>query len=639
MAELDALQDRTVQLFRRKPETSAQLLADTDAPKERFSVFKPGNEEAALQLAAEFFAIAGPNPGAAEFEKVLDRVDQAFNQHPPEFVKYALMVFITHHPKGYLLPIPSLEMRDPDKARQSPETLGQGAALLADQPTETDLNWFREDPLANEHHERWHVVYPNGGIPAPGGGRRTKERQGELFQYMHQQMLARYDAERVAIGLSSVEPFKNYRVKPGFSYNPGPDLSQFYDPRPDGVWSDMQGYSITTHENLRDALSTALAGNVFADPVKGVDALGAAVEASVGGPAQFRPSGGAGLHNMGHVFFASVGSANGNGIMIDTATAIRDPVFFRWHRHIDDFYYDWQMRQAPHEFAADAPKVVIRKGLGGGAAPADKSPDIIVCLKQDIPGSAAANFDFAAFGKTEFGGANWDKDAKNVLPVDKLVTEMLDRDYDYRDSETGAIFHQTIRYLDQKEFVYFLRLENSKDEIQDVTVRIFLVPVESAAKRRMWIEMDKFRCTLGKKEKAVVFRGAWESSVIRKPASKPPEFLPIRRPGEAAGDNQTYCDCGWPYNLLLPKGRPGNGMPFRLLVMVTDWTKDHVPTTSTCGSLSFCGAKQKYPDERPMGYPFDRPFKTGDEDVTATVAANANFATRDITIQATDAGA
>src|SRR6185295_15483563 len=163
-------------------------------------------------------------------------------------------------------------------------------------------------------------------------------------------------------------------------------------------------------------------------------------------------------------------------------------------------------------------------------------------------------------------------------------------------------------YLDQKEFVYFLRVENTKNEAQDVTLRIFLIPIESAGQRRMWIEMDKFRCTLGKKEKAVIFRGAWESSVIRKPASKPPEFLPIRRaPSGGGGNDQTYCDCGWPYNLVLPKGRPGNGMGFRLLVMATDWTKDEVPQGSSCGSLSFCGAKQRYPDLRPMGYPFDRP--------------------------------
>jgi hypothetical protein len=627
------LQNRTLRLLQRPPQTGAELLAAGAQRVDAFSVFKPGHEERALGLAAEFIDIAGQNPGPDELERVLDRVQAAFNEHQVELVKYALMVFITHHPRGYQLPIPSLEMRDPDKARQSPATLRLGAGLLADAPSETDLNWFREDPLANEHHERWHVVYPAGGVPQPGGGRQTKQRQGELFLYMHEQMLARYDAERVAVNLPLVKSFDNYQLAPGYPYDPGPELSQYYDPRTDETWTDLNGYTVAIQEALREEVKTAVANGTFPDSPAGLNSLGAAIEATVGADPSFTPARGAGLHNMGHGFFSSVGAQRGGGVMRDPATAIRDPVFFRWHRHIDDQYYAWQDRQTPYDFSADAPPVRIRKGLNGAAA--NKSPDIIVCLKEDIPGSNAQNFDFVQFGRTSFGGANWDKDPADVLPVDALVTQMLDREYDYNDPRSGVVFHQHIRYLDQKEFVYYVRLENKVDAKQDVTVRIFLVPQSLAGERRRWIEMDKFRTTLQAREKAVVFRPAWESSVIRKPAKKPPELLPISRPGEhPGGDAVTYCDCCWPYNLLLPKGTPG-GLGFRFLVMLTDWTKDHVPDDSTCGSLSFCGAKQNYPDERTMGYPFDRPFRNGGTDVAPTVAAQDNMATRDVTIKAT----
>src|SRR4029077_10792759 len=94
----------------------------------------------------------------------------------------------------------------------------------------------------------------------------------------------------------------------------------------------------------------------------------------------------------------------------------------------------------------------------------------------------------------------------------------------------------------------------------------------------------------------------------QKPNSKPPQFLPIRRTSESASGTSTYCDCGWPYNLLLPRGRT-QGMGFRFLVMLTAWEKDRVAADSSCGSLSYCGSKQNYPDARGMGYPFDRPFK------------------------------
>jgi hypothetical protein len=52
--------------------------------------------------------------------------------------------------------------------------------------------------------------------------------------------------------------------------------------------------------------------------------------------------------------------------------------------------------------------------------------------------------------------------------------------------------------------------------------------------------------------------------------------------------------------------------------------------------MSFCGARDRYPDTRPMGYPFDAPF-TG-KSIADTIAAQPNMATRDITIRLAGAG-
>lgn len=92
---------------------------------------------------------------------------------------------------------------------------------------EVRLNWWREDPEANEHHDHWHVVYPTGGVPAPTpqdpGRTRLQDRQGELFFYMHQQMLARYDTERTAVGLELVEPITDHAapIPEGSTRRPG----------------------------------------------------------------------------------------------------------------------------------------------------------------------------------------------------------------------------------------------------------------------------------------------------------------------------------------------------------------------------------------------------------------------------------
>ena len=62
--------------------------------------------------------------------------------------------------------------------------------------------------------------------------------------------------------------------------------------------------------------------------------------------------------------------------------------------------------------------------------------------------------------------------------------------------------------------------------------------------------------------------------------------------------------------MLLPRGMP-QGMDFQLFVMLTDHAVDKVeqvirgrPCTN---AVSYCGIlDSKFPDARPMGFPFDR---------------------------------
>jgi len=49
------------------------------------------------------------------------------------------------------------------------------------------LAYFREDIGLNLHHWHWHLVYPSSGETNVV----KKDRRGELFYYMHLQMLAR----------------------------------------------------------------------------------------------------------------------------------------------------------------------------------------------------------------------------------------------------------------------------------------------------------------------------------------------------------------------------------------------------------------------------------------------------------------
>ena len=626
------LQRRTEEFLKSKRSSGALESVPGVAPRPRFSAFRPDHLERALEVTDRFTALADAQAGDTGLESVLEEAERIAATEDLDLVKHALMVFITHHPEGSRLPIPPLEEREPEILPTPRPPAEPGLEALGD--PEAQLAWFREDPSANEHHEHWHLVYPSQGV----GGRR-KDRQGELFCYMHQQMIARYDTERLSVGLPRVEMLRDYRAPISEGYDPGPLLRDIFPARPPGLrladipLGNGSTYSVQEHEIRRDRLFDAVergdfeGGDGATVPVE-LDLLGATAEASIDSvsstvpgrpPSPFSFYGQ--HHNFGHVLLAGVHDPTdpNSGVMGSVQLAIRDPVFYRWHKLVDEVSFRWQELQPPHDLS-DAPPVLIRKGLGD-ATPESQSPDIILCFDEQIPGAGDAGFDGQAFGEATFGGEHWDEDfSTGDLTTGGLQTMMLER-------ESQGV---TISYLDQKEFSYFLRVENRVDATTEVTLRIFLVVADEAEDRRMWIEMDKFRHTLQPSQRAVIFRPAARASVIRKPAMKPPTPVTTTR----ANAEENYCNCGWPYNLLLPRGTR-EGMAFRLLVMVTDWEQDRVAHDSACGSLSFCGTRDRYPDRRGMGYPFDRPF-SAERSIMQTIVEQDNMAARDITIQWVD---
>lgn len=696
MADTDnlrTLRGMSETIFKKRSVPSPAVMQSLDAAlaapqaEQVFSEFVPSHQQEAISLAGQLMQIATDVGGDEGLRKALEAADQASETNNLDLVKYALMVFITHFPQANKLRIPSLVEREPHKVASSMAATGAADALEA-QPgleaatlSETVLNWFREDPLVNEHHERWHVVYPASGVPVPSPDP-TKQlvwiraRHGELFLYMHEQMLARYDTERLTAGLGQVVPFDDYRQVITEGYDPGPQLAPYYSPRPDGTtWTDMtyppfltkkpppgNVYPISDHEARRDLIQTVAETGSFSGSAEPVDpsSLCNTIESNIGSqsatpapaqpnqPAQVSPpaltSTYGQLHNWGHLFFSLAGDPTGKtppGVMSDTATAVRDYVFFRWHRHVDDFSFTWQETQPPNDFS-DAPDVLIRKSLdGSGASTPDQSPDIILCYASQIPAffnpDGGINEDVVTqFGEQHFGGDNWDRSFfSGGVATDELLTYMYTRPYEYDspDEQPPIKFQETVTYLDQEEFVYFIRVQNPEDQEKQVTARVFLALEEAAENRRLWIEMDKFVYTLGPGQRAVIGRPAAFSSVIRKPASKPPQFIPIQHEVPIDQDPQSdinWCDCGWPYNVLLPKGTP-EGAAFRFFVMFTDWSLDQVKQDSSCGSMSYCGSKNDYPDKRVMGYPFDRPFANGS--IAETFAPMQNVATRNITIR------
>lgn len=655
MSTLHNLNDRTEAFLKRPlnnppvPTNASGTLEALGAPaaNTRFIIFLPAHEAHALELASRFMELANAAPGDKGLEDVLDAAEDAATTEDVQLVKYALMVFITHHPEGRRLPIPPLEERAPEHVIPSPRPPAAQLEAMGASGLEARLDYFREDTAVNAHHDRWHQVYPFWGHPDPQNPQQsiTKNRQGELFWYMHQQMLARYDMEREGCGLQRTESLENYFVPIPEGYEP--NLPGYADRAPQTTIGDIANYTVNDHETRRQRLLEAARTGVLqvgngpsTVPINDPSLFSGTIESSVGSvnrEAGTAPNSHYGsLHNFGHVLIGDpgMGSPSGTdpGVMVGTDTAVRDPVFFRWHRHVDDFHYIWQeSKLKPHDLS-DLPKnVIIRKGLNGDTTPGH-SPDILLCLQSSIPGAGSPTFNGAQFGETTFGGAQWSQPPSSFPVVTNELKTTMRQEVITLPGGTKV----NKPYLDHEEFYYFLRLENKSTQAQKVTVRIFLTAkkfVDDDEERRMWIEMDKFAQEIPASQKIVIFRPARLSSVVRKPARRPSEPKPAPPGGTTAADNN-YCDCGWPYHLLLPRGNE-QGMDFRLLVMVTDWNIDSVGADTKCGSMSFCGAKDKdYPDKRAMGYPFDRPFpSTRTISQTIADAQQTNMAALDFKIK------
>ena len=557
------------------------------APTHRFLPLLPAHQRLALEGAAHFMTLANAQPGEAGLAAVLDEAERRVGEGA--WVGYALRVFLAHHPEGRTLPVPALHERAPHlvlpSERAEPPRRGHPLAPGA----EVWLDAFREDAGLGELLDTWSVLFPAEGAPDPTRPERRlePERRGERFWYTHQQLLARYDTERLAFGMPRVVPLGDYVSPLGEGYDarlPG------FAPRPPGVsLRDVPGYALTEHATRRDRLcAAASSGLLWPGPtplfIEELETLASTLESnpgSVDGEAWREPLGlHGGLHRMGLLLLACLGPTHERtglpGVLAEPATAARDPLFYRWHRHVDDILDAWQHTHLPPHDVSEGPPVLLRKWLTDGVYPAHQSPDLLLCLHRDIPGADAPDFDGQRWGEDTFGGEHWTGPPPAFPASTQSLFTRLGR-LAVRLPDGREVLKPR---LEHEPFHYFLRMENRLPEPQRVTVRLFLAADAYAEDRRQWMELDRFPHTLAPSARTVVHRPARLASVVRE---------------------------GWPLNLLLPRGRR-EGMLFRFMVMLT----------------------RPELDDAELGYPFNRPFPPGTR--IADLVAQPNIATRNIWI-------
>jgi tyrosinase len=148
-------------------------------PRRRMFVpFDNDDLSQAMALMNELIAVAerdGIAAAVAEVRRLLPEEELR------GLTQYALKLFMTHYPPAReQLRFRPLEQRQPNLvfgAARGPQAVAALAAAAPypsnATPPEDQVSFWREDPLINEHHEHWHLVYPTS---APLGNR-----HGELF--------------------------------------------------------------------------------------------------------------------------------------------------------------------------------------------------------------------------------------------------------------------------------------------------------------------------------------------------------------------------------------------------------------------------------------------------------------------------
>nr|CAQ63322.1 hemocyanin 2 [Thermobia domestica] len=461
---------------------------------------------------------------------------------------------------------------------------------------EQRVAYFGEDIGMNSHHSHWHMDFPFWWKPEYGV---EKDRKGELFYYMHHQLIARFDAERLSNYLPVVEPLDWEKpivqgFAPGAMYENGqefpvrPDNMNFHD-LPWLTIEDMKGYE----DRIRDAIASGFVISVddslvYLNDTRGIDVLGAVIESSE--HSQNKELYGS-LHNNAHVLLGKVTDYSLKyglppGVMEHFETATRDPAFFRLHKLVDNLFKEHKDLLPPY----------TKEDLAFPGVSIDAVKVVGTC-KASTPNQLVTYFD-------EFN-------------ID--LANAVEGHYKEGDVQIKA----SVNRLNHEPFKYVITVHS--DKVAEGIVRIFIAPkydwfgevVPLDKIRWSLIELDRFPVHLRQGDNVIV-RSSQDSTVtIPEPRSYPELIKEIE---DALNGQDEYAidkyhrHCGYPHRLLLPKGTSG-GMVFNLYVTITNYEQDKVHPGVTVDevdnltSLGYCGVLDGViPDGRPMGYPYDRPI-------------------------------
>jgi len=181
--------------------------------------------------------------------------------------------------------------------------------------SEQEMNYFREDNELHAFHSVWHAQ--NSGR-LPGGAR-----VGERFFYMHRQLLNRYGVERRVARMPDVQSLDARRRERPFS-------SRYFFSFATDPQGRLRGYA-----RNRDVC------RIQSRNRRDLRNIERSCDRSIGTSMGFFAFTCENYHNSGHGVIsndcAETWPGRG-GVMRSPTVSARDPLFYRWHQHIDDKY-------------------------------------------------------------------------------------------------------------------------------------------------------------------------------------------------------------------------------------------------------------------------------------------------------------
>nr|WJJ70400.1 venom protein U-MPTX.15-34 [Megalopyge opercularis] len=586
---------------------ASQLPHDVD-----FSILIPRHQEMATEVIQVLMSV--PENQMQDFLSTCVFTRANLN---PQLFNYCYSIALMHRSDTKKVPIQNFAETFPSKFIESkvftkarevsavtPAGVPRTPIIIPRDFTATDLEdehrvaYWREDIGINLHHWHWHLVYPSfstlRSIVA-------KDRRGELFFYQHQQIIARYNCERLDSNLKRVIKFSNWREPIPEAYFPKLDSltsSRGWPPRQSGMLMQdvnrpAEGVNMTMADlerwrrNIEEAIAT---GRVKLPDGKtqdlDIDTLGNILEASILSPNV--PYYGS-IHNNGHTMVGFMHDPQHRylepiAVMGDLATTMRDPFFYRWHAWVDDVFQRFK-----------------------------ESPNVTRYTRAELDNPGVQ---ITSVTVESSGGQN------NVFNTFWMQSDVdLSRGLDF--SDRGPIYVR-FTHLNHRPFSYSIVVNNTGNARRG-TMRIFMAPKFDernlpwmfSEQRKMFIEMDRFVTPLSAGQNTITRKSTESSFTV--PFEQTFRDLSAQGsdPNNPALAAFNFCGCGWPQHVLVPKGTEA-GSVYQLFVMVSNYELDRIDQPNSGGeelgcveASSFCGLKDRlYPDKRPMGYPFDRPSRT-----------------------------